>query len=184
MRIIAGKYKYKKLYEFNVPTTRPTSDKVKEALFDILSSLEDLVCLDLFAGTGALGLEAISRNAKICYFCEANIDIYKILVKNFQNVGVNSSQVNALRSDYLKALKWYKSKEIVFDIIFIDPPYKTNLAETAINFIIDNNMLSENGIICWEHDKTKLDIINKYNILKHKKYGTVYLTFVDNYSQK
>jgi len=182
MRIIAGKYKYKKLYEFNVPSTRPTTDKVKEALFDILSSLDNLVCLDLFAGTGALGLEALSRNAKMCYFCESNIDIYKILVKNFQHVGINDSQVHALRSDYLKALKWYKGKGIVFDIIFIDPPYKTDLAEKAINFIIDNNMLTENGVICWEHDNSKLEIIKKYNILKHKKYGSVFLTFVDNYS--
>lgn len=183
MRIIAGKYKFKKLYEFNVPTTRPTSDKVKEALFDILSSLDDLVCLDLFAGTGALGLEALSRNAKMCYFCESNIDIYKILVKNFQNVGVPASQINALRSDYLKALKWYKSKGIKFDIIFIDPPYKTELAEKAINFIIDNNMLTDNGVICWEHDNSKLETINFYNILNHKRYGSIYLTFIDNYSQ-
>lgn len=183
MRIIAGKYKFKKLYEFNVPTTRPTSDKVKEALFDILSSLDGLVCLDLFAGTGALGLEALSRNAKMCYFCESNIDIYKILVKNFQNVGVDSSQVHALRSDYLKALKWYKSKGIIFDIIFIDPPYKTELAEQAINFILKNKMLSENGVICWEHDCCKLEIKNSYNILNHKKYGSIYLTFVDDFVQ-
>jgi len=182
MRIIAGKYKFKKLYEFNVPTSRPTSDKVKEALFDILNNVEDLICLDLFAGTGALGLEALSRGAKFCYFCESNIDIYKILVKNFQNVGVDTSSLNALRCDYLKALKGYKSKGIVFDIIFIDPPYKTELAEKAINFIINNKMLSENGVICWEHDCSKLEIKNSYNILNHKKYGSVYLTFVDDYA--
>ena len=65
-----------------------------------------------------------------------------------------------------------------FDVIFIDPPYKSNLAERAIDFILENNLLKENGIICWEHDKEKLDKIEKYNILKHKKYGKTFVTFL------
>lgn len=182
MRIIAGKYKYKKLYEFNVPTTRPTSDKVKESLFDILGDLEDNVCLDLFAGTGALGLESLSRGAKFCYFVEQNLDIYKILVKNFQNVGVPKDTINVLRCDYLKALKGYKAKGIKFDVIFIDPPYKTDLAENAIDYILQNELLSEDGLICWEHDNSKLEIIKNYNIINHKKYGSIYLTILNNYS--
>lgn len=184
MRIIAGKYKYKRLFEFNVPTTRPTSDKVKEALYDILGDLENTICLDLFAGTGSLGLEALSRGAKFCYFVETNINIYKILVKNLQNVGVNKDDINVLRSDYLKALKGYKAKGIQFDFVFIDPPYKTDLAEKAINFILDNNLLNKDGLICWEHDNTKLDTIKNYNILKHKKYGSIYLTIINNYANK
>ncbi|MBE5746290.1 MAG: 16S rRNA (guanine(966)-N(2))-methyltransferase RsmD [Clostridiales bacterium] len=183
MRIIAGKYKYKRLFEFNVPTTRPTSDKVKESLFDILGDLDDTTCLDLFAGTGALGLEALSRGAKFCYFVEQNLDIYKILVKNFQNVGVEKNSVNVLRCDYLKALKGYKSKNLKFDVIFIDPPYKLDLAEKAIDFILDNNLLNENGLICWEHDKGKLEKIEHYNIIKHKKYGSIYLTVLNDYAK-
>lgn len=179
MRIIAGKYKYKRLFEFNVPTTRPTSDKVKEALFDIIVDCDNKVCLDLFAGTGALGLEAISRGAKKCYFVEENLNIYKILVNNFKYVGVQNTEINALRSDYLKALKSYKSKNITFDIIFIDPPYKTDLAEKAIDFILTNNLLNDNGFICWEHDENKLDVVKNYNLTKQKKYGRTYLSFIN-----
>lgn len=178
MRIIAGKYKFKKLNEFDVSTTRPTGDKVREAVFGMLDDLENAICLDLFAGTGALGLEALSRGAEKCYFVEENLAIYKILVKNFQDLKVEKAQINALRCDYLKALKGYKSKKLQFDVIFIDPPYKSNLAERAIDFILENNLLKENGIICWEHDKEKLDKIEKYNILKHKKYGKTFVTFL------
>ncbi len=178
MRIISGKYKYKRLNEFNVPTTRPTSDKVKEALFDILGEMNEKICLDLFAGTGALGLEAISRGAKKSFFVEENINIYKILVKNFKEVGVKESEINALRCDFKKALKSYKSKDMKFDIIFIDPPYKTNYAEIAIKFILENQLLNEDGVICWEHDKTKLDLVNEYNVFNHKKYGQTYITLI------
>lgn len=178
MRIIAGKYKYKRLNEFNVSSTRPTADKVKEALFDILADINDMVCLDLFAGTGALGLEAISRGASKCYFVEENINIYKVLVKNFKELDVKENVVNALRSDYLKALKTYKNKNLTFDLIFIDPPYKTNFAEKAIDFILENNMLNSNGVICWEHDNSKLDISKNYNVVKQKKYGLTYLSFI------
>lgn len=179
MRIIAGKYKYKRLNEFNVPSTRPTADKVKEALFDIIIDTKNKVCLDLFAGTGALGLEALSRGGNKCYFVEENLSIYKILVENFKLVSVSQDEINALRSDYLKALKTYKKKEVTFDLIFIDPPYKTNYAEKAIDFILENNMLNDGGLICWEHDKTKLDLTTKYNVTKQKKYGITYLTFIE-----
>ncbi len=182
MRIIAGKYKFKKLNEFNVPSTRPTSDKVKEAEFAMIRDFDGKICLDLFAGTGALGLEALSRGADKCYFVEENINIYKILVKNFKELNVPQNSINALRCDFLKALKGYKSKEMKFDIIFVDPPYGTNLAERAIYFVLNNNLLSNGGIICWEHDKTKLDEIQKFNVLKHKKYGSTFLTILDNYA--
>lgn len=182
MRIIAGKYKFKKLNEFNVPSTRPTSDMVKEATFAMIRDFDQKVCLDLFAGTGALGLEALSRGATKSYFVEENINIYKVLVKNFKELNVEQNSINALRCDFLKALKGYKSKDIKFDIVFVDPPYKSNLAERAIYFILNNNLLAENGIICWEHDKTKLDEIQKFNVLKHKKYGTTYITILDSYA--
>lgn len=183
MRIIAGKYKFKKLHDFNVSSTRPTSDRTREALFSILqNNVKDSVCLDLFAGTGALGLEALSRGASFCYFVEHNIDIYKIMVKNFQECNADKNSLKALRSDYLKALKGYKNKNIKFDIIFIDPPYKTNFAETSINFILDNNLLNENGIIVWEHDETKLKELSNYNILTHKEYGITYISILNKYA--
>lgn len=178
MRVISGKYKYKKLNEFNVPSTRPTSDKVKESLFDILVNIDGKICLDLFAGTGALGIEAISRGANKCYFVEENINIYKILVKNFKEIGIKESEINALRCDYKKALKGYVNKNIQFDIIFIDPPYKTNFAELAIEFILKNNLLKDDGVICWEHDNSKLNLLENYNVIKHKKYGSTYLTLL------
>ena len=181
MRVIAGKFKGKILTEFELSSTRPTADMVREALFDKIGFLvDDSVFLDLFAGTGAVGIEAISRGAKFCHFVDLDKSAQKIIEKNLKSV--NATNCEILNCDYLSALKKFENNCNKFDIIFIDPPYKTDFAETAIEYIFQNNLLAKNGLCVWEHDDSKLDYIAKtYGDVKTKKYGKKYLTYIQKY---
>ena len=119
MCIISGKYKGKKLNGFNIEGTRPTMDRVKESLFGMIQTyIPDSIVLDLFAGSGALGLEAVSNGAKECYLIDNNIEAIKTIKENSQNF---EEQLNIIHIDYKKFLKTTDKK---FDIIFLDPPYK------------------------------------------------------------
>jgi len=172
MRVIAGKYRGKRLKEFSLSSTKPTLDRVKESLF---SSIQfDLIgakILDLFAGTGALGVECLSRGADAVDFVDANIDAIKIIKQNLQGINEN---FEVTKSDYLAYLNQAVIKGKKYDIILLDPPYGTDFGVRAINFIIDNNLLSDNGIIMYEKLYTTPFELNKTGYTyKQKKYGTV-----------
>lgn len=174
MRVISGKYKGKNLLGFDVDGTRPTMDRVKESLFgSIQNKVKDSVCLDLFAGSGSLGIEALSNGAKCCYFGDLNKEILKILKENLK--GIENSFV--IEGDYLKILNELKDKK--FDIIFLDPPYKFNLINSSIQFILDNEMLNEEGIIVCEYETEE---INNYTLeeIKDKKYGSKRIKILKN----
>ena len=137
MRVIAGKFKGKQLNEFNLSSTRPTADMVREALFDKIGlNVDGKFFLDLFAGTGAVGIEALSRNASKCFFADINAEAIKIIKQNLKIVKIDNFEV--LNFDYLTALETYKKRGLCFDFIFLDPPYKTDYAEKSIEFIINN----------------------------------------------
>lgn len=165
MRIISGKYKGKKLDGFDIEGTRPTMDRVKESLFGIIqNNLKDSICLDLFAGSGSLGIEALSNGASICYFVDKNKQILNILKNNLK--GIENSIL--IEKDYLMALEELKTKK--FDIIFLDPPYKDNLITPSIKKIIELNMLNKDGIIVCEYENE--DIKCDLKLIKDKKYGS------------
>ena len=180
MRIIAGKFKGKKLNEFEIDSTRPTTDLVREAMFDKIGyDIVDSVFLDLFAGTGACGIEALSRGAKICYFVDSAQDAIKLINKNLKSINAQNCEI--IKSDYVSALESFAKNSAVFDFVFLDPPYKSSFAEDAISKIFDKDMLAPNGIIVWEHDKTKLDYVKQnFPDSKTKKYGQKYLTYIQN----
>jgi len=174
MRVISGKYKGKNLLGFDVDGTRPTMDRVKESLFgSIQNKIKDSVCLDLFAGSGSLGIEALSNGAKCCYFGDLNKEILKILKNNLN--GIENSFI--IEGDYLKILNELKDKK--FDVIFLDPPYKFNLINNSIEFILENKMLNEDGIIVCEYET---EAINNYNLeeIKDKKYGSKRIKILKN----
>lgn len=168
MRVISGVYKGKILQGFDVEGTRPTMDRVKESMFgSIQSYIKNSVCLDLFAGSGSLGIEALSNGADSCYFVEKHDSIYKILEKNLNNIH-NSF---LFKKDYKDALKYFSNNGIHFDIIFLDPPYKLCLINDILEYIYLNDLLNENGIIVCEYEFE--DVFNEhFNLLKSKKYGT------------
>lgn len=180
MRIIAGKYKGKVLKEFNLKSTRPTTDMVREALFDkIGTETGGSIFLDLFSGTGAVGIEALSRGAKLCYFADSNADAVKIIKSNLNLI--DAQNYILLNLDYKIMLKNLSKDNIKFDIIFLDPPYATSFAEDAIDIIKQNKLISPNGVIVWEHDVDKNDYIkNNFTNFQTKKYGKKYLTYISN----
>ena len=171
MRIIGGLARGTKLYTLEGLNTRPTLDKVREAIFNILqNNIRDTVVLDLFAGSGAVGLESISRGAKKAILCD----------KNAQKMRVED-KVQILCIDYENFLSNTQEK---FDFIYIDPPYNTDYISNSIKLINDRNLLAEEGIIIAETDEEERvkDEIDKLktsiNIYDTRKYGRARLIFM------
>lgn len=171
MRIIAGKRKGLNIKTIEGESTRPTRDMVREALFSILmSKIPDAKFLDLFAGSGAIGIEAISRGAVESCFADINPQCIKIIKENINKANFeNESRVFNL--DYKLVLK--KLKDEKFDVIFIDPPYNKGFGVDAITKISEYCMLADDGVIILETDTNEevpeeIGIYEKYNT---KKYG-------------
>lgn len=183
MRIIGGKHRGTKLYTLEGQDTRPTLDRVKESLFNILSpKLHDAIVLDLFAGSGALGLEATSRGAKKVFLCDNAKKAMHIIEQNVDKIKPKS-EIQLLRLDYLKALAFLEKKHEKIDIIFLDPPYLTDFSQKACEQILAYDLLSPNGIIVIETDRKDeiIEDINKMNgfdIYDQRKYGRVELIFL------
>lgn len=176
MRVISGKYKGRKIDGFEINGTRPTMNRVKESLFGMIQNkLEDSICLDLFAGTGSLGIEAMSMNSKKCYFVEKNPEMIKILKNNIK--GIENTVV--ISGDYKKALKEFDEQ---IDIVFLDPPYDDNLITPAIKLLKDYNLLKDSAYIICEYEKEKIDCNLK--IIKEKKYGNKNIRIYKNETHK
>lgn len=182
MRIIAGSMKGTKLFTLDGLNTRPTLDRVKEPLFSIINfKLEDSVVLDLFSGSGALGLESISRGAKKAYLCDNSREAARIIKQNVEKTKAENL-VSILLQDYEKVIEKLSSEGIKFDIIFLDPPYKTDYAEKSVELILKNKLLNDDGIIIIETD-SKDKIIEKIQniditMYDERKYGRVSLLFL------
>ena len=132
MRVISGIYKGRNLNGFDIEGTRPTMDRVKESMFaSIQSYIKDSVVLDLFAGSGSLGIEALSNGCSICYFVDNNKIAIDTINKN--TFDINNKVI--LNKDYKSALEYFKNNNIKFDLILLDPPYKNNLLNDAIKYI-------------------------------------------------
>ena len=169
MRIISGILKGRNIKGYDIIGTRPTMDRVKESIFSSIQNyIPESVVLDLFAGTGNLGFEAISNYAEKCYFVDINKECIKLIEENIKSFKINNAFVYNM--DYKDALR--KLIDIKFDVIFLDPPYKNNdFIDYTISFVSENNMLNEKGIIVCEFDK---DIKKEYDdlvVIKEKKYG-------------
>lgn len=171
MRIISGKYKGLVLKEYNIVGTRPTMDRVKESLFSMIQNeIKDKTCLDLFAGSGSLGIEALSNGALECYFVDKNPIIIKNLKRNLEKINEKTYVYNL---DYMKALEMFKNKSIKFDIIFLDPPYNLKYISKTIETLIKYDLLNHNSyIICEYQDEI---ITTDLQIFKEKKYGDKYI---------
>lgn len=181
MRIISGKAKGTKLYTLEGLETRPTLDRVKESLFNIIQwRIEDALILDLFSGSGAIGLEFLSRGAKKAYLCDNSKGAIDVIKKNVQKTHFENS-VEILNMDYKKALDKIKLEK--FDIIYLDPPYKTNFIKESISIIVENDCLNINGIIILETDekeRVKKDIKEmNLKIIDERKYGRASLMFLE-----
>lgn len=175
MRIITGEYRGRRLETPSGNDVRPTGDKVRESVFNLLMyDIDGAVFCDLFAGTGAIGLEALSRGAEKSYFCDASRDSIKIIKTNIEKCGA-SKRSRVFACDYLSALRRIREK---VDIFYIDPPYNSGFYVPALEEIDSLDLLSENGIIVAEHraDENLPDLSGRLKAFKEKKYGHTKLT--------
>ena len=172
MRVIAGIYRGKKLKEFSLSSTKPTLDRVKESLFSSIQfDIMDAYVLDLFSGTGALGIECLSRGANCVEFVDTNTEAIKIIKQNLQGIKGNFI---VTQSDYMKYLQNSKLSGKKYDIILLDPPFNTDFGLNAIQYILDNNLLNDGGIIMYEKAyETPFEMHKKGYSYTIKKYGTV-----------
>lgn len=182
MRVISGKSRGKKLVSLEGDNTRPTLDRVKEALFNkIQFNVQDAVVLDLFAGSGALGVEALSRGAKEVVFCDKVQEAIKVIKQNVTNTN-NLDKSLIINKDYNEVLENMAKQNKKFDLVFLDPPYKTNLAIESLQKIIMSDLLTEDGIVVIETDdinkEKEILKIEKIEIFDKRKYGSVWLIFI------
>ena len=174
MRIISGRHRGRKLFKFAGEEIRPTSDRVKECLFNILSSkVVDATVLDLFCGSGSLGLECISRGAKKVHFNDLSADSLTVLKKNLNAMG-EADCVRITNLDYLACLRAEREK---FDIIFLDPPYRFDYGVPALKEIAANRLLSDGGTVVYERDRSFDGNVEGLEKFDERKYGKTYLTF-------
>ena len=164
MRIISGKYKGKKLKGYDIEGTRPTMDRVKESIYGIIQNyVKDSTVLDLFAGSGSLGLEAISNGAKKLILIDNNKKVTDTIKENIKSF---DEDIDVITTDYKKYLKTTNEK---YDIIFLDPPYRAGLMNKALKIIEERKLLSEEGIIVCEFENIKIE--TNFKLIKEKKYG-------------
>ena len=163
MKVISGKYKGRKLDGFDIDGTRPTMDRVKESLFAIIQNyISESIVL------------ALSEGAKYAYLVDKNIKCIKAIENNIKNIGIEN--VKIIHNDYRKVLKDINKK---FDLIFLDPPYKTNCIEESIKLIDEYDLLNDNGIIVCESDNIdKIIYTDKFNAIKDRHYGDKYIVLL------
>jgi len=173
MRIISGKLKCRRLKTPKNYDIRPTSDRVKEAIFSILASYitDKSVVVDLFSGTGNLGLEAISRGAKTVFFSDSSKESIALTKENITTCGVMDQAV-LLLGDYRQNIRRIHEK---VDIFLLDPPYLQGLLIQSINIISESNIIAEDCIILCEHSSKEIlpDLIGNFALLKTRKYGSI-----------
>ena len=173
MKVISGKYKGRKLEGFDIIGTRPTMDRVKESMFAIIQNkIKNSVVLDLFAGSGQLGIEALSNGAKYVYFFDKSDICINTIKNNLKSIHDTNNLV--LKMEYKEALLYLKDKEKV-DIILLDPPYDDFLINNVLDTIYKYDLLNDEGIIVCEYEK-ELVSSDKYRVLKQKKYSKKYVT--------
>lgn len=180
MRIISGKARGTKLYTLEGLETRPTLDRVKESLFNIIQAdIPESIVLDLFAGSGAIGLEFASRNAKKVYMCDSSKSAIQIIKRNIEKTHLED-KIQLLNTDFKAMLSKLESKK--FNYIYLDPPYKTDYIKQALEKILQLNMVDKDSLIIAETDeleKVLKEIENlKLEIVDQRKYGRANIIFL------
>jgi 16S rRNA (guanine966-N2)-methyltransferase len=179
MRIITGEYRSRKL---KAPKgIRPTEDRVRKALFDILGDVSGLTLLELFAGSGSVGLEALSQGAKEVFFVENLRQAGLTLEENIKALGCQG-RVKVICQDALRAIENLRQKGLKFDLIFFDPPYYQGIAEKILQTLGDCDILQKSGYIIIQHFKKDLVAEKAGNLAlwRQKRYGDSLLSFYRN----
>ena len=181
MRIISGTARGTKLFTLEGKNTRPTLDRVKESLFNIIQNdIEDSIVLDLFSGSGAIGLEFASRGAKKVYLNDNSKEAFEIIKQNIDKTHL-SANVELYNMDFLKLIQ--NIKENKFDIVYLDPPYKTNFIIQSLSELVNHKKLTKDSLIVIETDEEKriieqIENEGNFEITDKRKYGRAYIMFL------
>lgn len=172
VRVVAGKYRHRLLiYPDDAAHIRPTKDRIREAVFSSLGPLYGLKVLDLYSGSGAMAIEALSREAEFAYLVDNSKIAISTINKNIANLGINNAKVLFL-SDF-EALEQFKKEGIKFDLIFLDPPYKEGKYEEVISYLLNNNLLNPNARIVTECDHDLDFYLFTFKKIKTYQYGEI-----------
>jgi 16S rRNA (guanine966-N2)-methyltransferase len=181
LRIIAGDLKGRKLRSVHGTKTRPTANRTREAIFNILASqTPGSRVLDLFAGTGAFGIEALSRKAEAAVFIDIDNDALSVLQANIASLSLER-QIQIIQWDVIKNLKCLNPLDIAFDLVFLDPPYGKNMIEPTLrNLHISQALVSGTRVII-EHSQREPVVAGQlpFEIADQRKYGKTLVTFLD-----
>lgn len=178
IKIRGGKYLHRQLKQPPLEITRSTKDVCKEGMFNSLGNIYDLSFLDLFGGSGSIGIEAYSRGANPVYINEKNTVPSKIIKENLETLKI--TDINLTNMDYLDCLNYYSKKGITFDIIFLDPPYKMIIDNDFISKVLSFNVAHKNTILIVETDYELDDKIFENFKVKILKYGRSKINFLRN----
>ena len=183
MRVIAGKVRRMTLVAPAGMDVRPTTDRIKETLFNIIQyDLPGCLFLDLFAGSGGIGIEAISRGAEKAVFVDKNKDALRCIEQNLEHTGL-TDEAEILPMDAVMAIKNLAKRGRVFDIVFMDPPYEHDMEKPVLDALYDYGIVDENSIVIVEtSDRTDISSWDndRYSVYRVKKYKTnqhVFLKF-------
>ena len=186
MRVVAGKFKGRRLKTIKGSEVRPTADRVKEALFRIFGEqVVEADFLDLCAGTGNIGLEALSQGAKSITFVDSNYHCIRIIESNLEMCGFDRKhpQVRLIHLDARKALARLGKRKAKFGLIYFDPPYASKIHESCLRQIAEAGLLSPTGVLVIEHRKVKEAdwteslILDELVLSRQKRYGDTMLSF-------
>lgn len=182
MRVIAGSARGTKLETPKGLMVRPTSDRVKEALFNIIAPLiQDSVFLDLYAGSGAVGIEALSRGAGICVFVENKKNNIALIKENLYKTGL-SKNARVIPGEVKKTVHTLAREAFIADLIYLDPPYASDDAPYVINQLLEKEILYEHSLLIVEHShkntRWKEKLANAFQLKTQRKYGDTCLTFI------
>jgi 16S rRNA (guanine966-N2)-methyltransferase len=179
VRVIGGALKGRKLHPLRGMTIRPTSDYLRESIFNILAgSVEDAAVLDLFAGTGSLGIEALSRGAATAVFVDNSPQAIKTLIRNVQTCCLEEQSI-ILKRNVLRGLNFLQSFGYIFDLIFIDPPYDKGCVKRTLQLIDHSGSISDSSAVIVEHSKRELlpVTVNCFILSDQRDYGKTLVSF-------
>ena len=166
MRIVGGKYRHRLiLFPDDMAHTRPTKDRIREAIFSALGDIIGAKALDLYAGSGAMGLEALSRGAKHCAFVDISPLAIKTIKANIDNLKINNEEYQLIKDKDVNALELFKNNRQKFSLVFLDPPYEQGQYQQIVELLVNDDLLENNSVIVIEANRD----VNLENIEYQKK---------------
>ena len=174
MRIVGGKYRHRLIcFPDDMAHTRPTKDRIREAIFSAIGDISGYRALDLYAGSGAMGIEALSRGASHVTFVDVSPLAVKTVNDNLNTLKADKSEYQVLKTNDMSAIDYFKEKQDKFDLVFLDPPYEKGEYEKIVSLLQSNNLLSDKAILVLESNRSiKLENID-YQKNKEYHYGEI-----------